>query len=424
MQSQGETISCVQKRGWPNSGISDVSDSMVASMQEAVDRARQFRHDIHAHPELAFQENRTSSIVSQRLKELRFQVHTGLARTGVVGVLPGNGRGPSIGLRADMDALPIEERPTPGKDKPYISTHKGTMHACGHDGHTSMLLGAAELLAQRWKENPYSGDVVLVFQPAEENEGGGKEMVEQGLFSQFPVSQIFALHNWPGMPVGTIGLCDGPIMAAYDRFDLTVRGEGCHAAMPQFGDDVILVASEIVQALQKLTSRNHPFEPSVLSITKFHAGDAYNVLPATAELAGTLRTFEPQHRERLIQEIERTIYGMAGANGVQASVEWKDGYPATINEKKATQLARKTALDLVGSEGLMDPVQPSTGSEDFGYMLQRVPGCYAWIGNGPGEGGCLLHNPAYDFNDEILETGIRYWVQLVENFFAEPGAAS
>ncbi|MBU41974.1 MAG: peptidase M20 [Spirochaetaceae bacterium] len=390
---------------------------MAQLVQEAAARARRFRQDIHAHPELAFQEHRTSQIVASRLEELGYEVHSGLARTGVVGVLRGKEGGPGIGLRADMDALPILEQPTPGKDKPYISRNEGTMHACGHDGHTSMLLGAAEVLANRKTREPFAGDVVLIFQPAEENEGGGKEMVEQGLFTKFPVSQIFALHNWPGMPAGSIGLCEGPIMAAYDRFDLTVEGEGCHAAMPQFGDDVILIASEIVQSLQKLTSRNHPFEPSVLSITKFHAGDAYNVLPARANLAGTLRTFDPGNRDRLIGEIERTALGLASANGVRAKLEWKEGYPATINERNATELARKTAMQVVGAESVVDPVQPSTGSEDFGYMLQSVDGCYAWIGNGPGEGGCLLHNPAYDFNDEILETGIRYWVQLVENFF-------
>lgn len=390
----------------------------MVSLDNVVERARQIRHDIHAHPELAFQEHRTSKIVQDTLTELGYEVHTGLASTGVVAILRGKGNGPALGLRADMDALPILEQPTPGKEKPYISTHSGTMHACGHDGHTSMLLGAAMVMADRI-EDPYEGDVVFIFQPAEENEGGGKAMVDEGLFHRYPVERIFALHNWPGMEAGSLGLCEGPIMAAYDRFDLTVSGEGCHAAMPQFGDDVILVASEMVQSLQKLTSRNHPFEPSVLSVTRFHAGDAYNVLPATAELSGTLRTFEPAHRTRLINEIERMIQGMAAANGVKAKVSWKEGYPATINDAASVELARKTALEVVGPGRLVDPVQPSTGSEDFGYMLQSVPGCYAWLGNGPGEGGCLLHNPAYDFNDEILETGIRYWVKLTENFFAE-----
>jgi amidohydrolase len=391
---------------------------MIAESQvhEAGQRAIRIRHDIHAHPELAFEEHRTSGLVAARLKELGYQVHTGIAATGVVAVLPGKGEAPSIGLRADMDALPIEEQATPGKSKPYISTLPGLMHACGHDGHTSMLLGAAEVLMNRAAQESFPGDVVLIFQPAEENEGGGKRMVDEGLFDRFPVQQIFALHNWPGMPVGSIGLCNGPIMAAYDRFDLLIRGEGCHAAMPQFGDDVILVSSEIVSSLQKLTSRNHPFEPSVLSITKFHAGDAYNVLPASAELAGTLRTFEPEHRERLIFEIERLAQGMARANGLEATVQWKTGYPATINEEGAVNLARRTAREV--SSNVIDPVQPSTGSEDFGYMLQRVPGCYAWIGNGPGDGGCLLHNPAYDFNDDIMEMGIRYWLKLTENFFS------
>lgn len=366
------------------------------------------RRDIHAHPELAFHEERTAAIVARELGRYGLEVHTGLARTGVVGVLrAGSGRR-MIGLRADMDALPLTEL----NEFPHHSKHPGRMHACGHDGHTAMLLGAARYLA----EHPdFDGAVAFIFQPAEEAEGGAAVMIEAGLFEQFPVESVYGLHNWPGIPVGEMAIMPGPVMAGTCGFEITVRGHGCHAAMPHQGVDAIVAASHLVQALQTVTARNlHPCEAAVVSVTQFHAGSAWNILPEEAVLRGTLRSFKPEVQEQVERAIERLCGGVAAAYGAQIGVAFEHRYPPTVNTAPEAALCLRVARSFLGEDKVQTDALPSMGAEDFAYMLREKPGCYVWLGNGPGTGGCTLHNPHYDFNDDALPVGITYWVRLVQ----------
>ncbi|WP_303786264.1 M20 aminoacylase family protein [Azovibrio restrictus] len=366
------------------------------------------RRDIHAHPELAFHEDRTADIVARELERYGLEVHTGLARTGVVGVLrAGSGRR-MIGLRADMDALPLTEL----NEFPHHSRHPGRMHACGHDGHTAMLLGAARYLA----EHPdFDGTVVFIFQPAEEAEGGAAVMIEEGLFEKFPVESVYGLHNWPGIPVGEMAIMPGPVMAGTCGFEITVRGHGCHAAMPHQGVDTIVAASHLVQALQTVTARNlHPCEAAVVSVTQFHSGSAWNIIPEEAVLRGTIRSFKPEVQELVERSIERLCSGVASAHGAQIGVTFDHRYPATVNTAPETEACRRAARSFLGEDRVQTDALPSMGAEDFAYMLREKPGCYVWLGNGPGTGGCTLHNPHYDFNDDALPVGITYWVKLVQ----------
>jgi len=367
------------------------------------------RHDIHAHPELAYQEKRTSALVAERLRAWGIEVHEGLGGTGVVGVIR-NGNSPRmIALRADMDALPIEE----ANGFAHRSQHKGCMHACGHDGHTTMLLGAAEYLAAH---RDFDGIVVLVFQPAEEGRGGAAAMIADGFFERFPVQSIFGMHNWPGMPAGQFGIAPGPVMASADRFDIQITGKGAHAAMPHQGTDTVLAGCQLVSALQMITARTvDPLDAAVVSVTQFHAGDAYNVMPERAALAGTVRTLGPQTRDFVLASVQRVCDGVAAAHGVGIELSWKGGYyPATINTQPEAEVCRDVAQAVVGQDKVVWAPLPSMGAEDFSFFLQHRPGCYVWLGNGPTEGGCLLHNPSYDFNDDVLALGASYWVRLTE----------
>ena len=368
------------------------------------------RRDIHAHPELAFNENRTADIVARELERYGLEVHRGIAKTGVVGVLRTGTSSRMVGLRADMDALPLCEL----NEFPHHSKHQGKMHACGHDGHTAMLLGAARYLA----DNPdFDGIAVFIFQPAEESEGGAAVMIEDGLFERFPVEAVFGLHNWPGIPVGQMMAMPGPVMAGTCAFEISVRGHGCHAAMPHQGIDAIVTGSQLVQALQTVVSRTlHPCESAVVSVTQFHAGEAWNIIPEEVILRGTIRTFKPEIQEAVERAIERLCSGIAAANGAQINVHFDHRYPPTVNSPAEAKFCQQVAAEVFGADKVLTDILPSMGAEDFAYMLNEKPGCYVWLGNGPGTGGCTLHNPHYDFNDELLTLGASYWVNLVRRW--------
>lgn len=380
-------------------------------------RARQselsrIRRDIHAYPELAFDEHRTGDVVARHLEALGIETHRGIGRTGVVGVIRAGSSTRAIGLRADMDALPITERNT----FEHCSRHAGRMHACGHDGHTTMLLGAAEYLA---KHRNFDGTVVLIFQPAEEGEGGAPAMLADGLLERFPFEMVFGMHNWPGLPVGSFGVFPGPVMASSDQWEIHLHGRGAHAAMPQQGLDPIVAGAALVQSLQSLITRTRdPLEPAVLSVTQFHAGEAYNAIPDRAYLMGTVRALSHHERDRLEDAIGVVTNGIAAAHGVRAEYTYRRGYPPTINDAAAAAVCAQAAAQVAGATGVLANLRPSMGAEDFAYFAQARPGCYVWIGNGPGEGGCTLHNPNYDFNDEALPIGASYWVRLVETALA------
>lgn len=374
-------------------------------------RIAAIRRDIHAHPELAFGEHRTADVVARHLETIGVDVHRGLARTGVVGRIScGSGRR-AIGLRADMDALPLDEL----NNFAHCSQFEGTMHACGHDGHTAMLLGAAEALVAVRDAGGFDGTVYLIFQPAEEHEGGGKVMVAEGLFERFPMEMVFGLHNWPGLEAGRFSVLEGPVMAGADRFEIIVTGRGGHAAMPHLGTDTVVAGAALVQALQTLVSRaTDPLEPAVVSVTRFHAGHADNVLPEKAVLGGTVRTFRPELQSALEDGMRRVCVGIEATYSVQVALHYERGYPPTINAPAATAVCIEAAREVAGIDGVRLDLKPSMGAEDFAYLSQVVPGCYVWLGNGPGAGGCMLHSPHYDFNDEVIPVGIRYWTTLVK----------
>lgn len=374
-----------------------------------------WRRELHAHPQTAFEETFASEFIASKLQSWGIETHRGLAQTGVVGVISGRGAGGSsvsrlktIGLRADIDALDIQEQ----NDLPYRSKFAGKMHACGHDGHTTMLLGAAKYLAET---RNFSGTVCVIFQPAEENEGGGRVMVEEGLFDRFPCDAVFGMHNWPGIPVGQFGVCSGPIMAAFDVFEITVKGQGTHAAMPHLGVDPIVAAAQIVTALQTIASRNvNPLDQVVLSITQFHGGDTWNVIPTEVKLRGTVRTFRQPVQDMVEANMRRIITGVAASFGGSADLHYDRRYPATINTAQETEWASATAVEIAGEDRVDTNVAPCMGSEDFAFLLQQRPGCYLWAGNGPADNGRVLHNPKYDFNDDLLPIGATYWARLAE----------
>lgn len=373
------------------------------------------RRDLHAHPELAFKESRTADIVARELTRYGLEVHRGIAGTGIVGILrKGSGRR-SIGLRADMDALPLLEK----NEFPHRSRVEGCMHACGHDGHTAMLLGAARYLADNLSRVNFDGVVHFIFQPAEESEGGALRMIEDGLFDRFPMDAVYGLHNWPGLPAGEMVVLEGPVMAGTCAFEIKVHGRGCHAGMPNQGVDTILAGATLVQALQSVVARNlHPCESAVVSVTQFHAGEAWNIIPDDVVLRGTLRSFKPEVQELLEKAIERITGGIAATFGAQITVHFDHRYPPTINSVPEARLSREAAAATLGAAAVRSDELPSMGAEDFSYMLREKPGCYVWLGNGPGSGGCTLHNPHYDFNDAVLPLGISYWVNLVKTALA------
>lgn len=367
---------------------------------------RTVRRDLHRHPELAFKEKRTAAVVAGLLREWGIEVHEGIGRTGIVGVIANGNSDRAIGLRADMDALPIRE--TSGTA--HASVHEGIAHSCGHDGHTAMLLCAARYLAETRR---FEGRVQLLFQPAEEGQGGARAMVEDGLFERFPCAEIYALHNWPSLPAGTIATRPGPIMAAADRFEITVRGAGGHAGQPHLASDVILCAAQIVTGAHTLVARRiDPAANAVLSITRVEGGSTHNVLPSEVRLTGTVRTFDPLVQDRLEAALRDWVEQAAKAGGCSATMEYVRYYPATINDASCTQHALEAARALFGGALLADA--PAATSEDFAFMLQQVPGAYIWLGSRVGDHSPPLHDPAFDFNDDVLPVGAALLAALAE----------
>jgi amidohydrolase len=383
----------------------------VADLQPDI---QAWRRDIHENPELLYDVHRTAAFVADRLKEFGCdEVATGLGRTGVVGVIKGkkpagNGEIKVIGLRADMDALPIHEE----TNLPYASKTSGKMHACGHDGHTAMLLGAARYLAET---RNFAGDAIVIFQPAEEGGAGADAMIKDGLMDRFGIEQVYGMHNSPGLPVGAFSIRPGPIMAATDEIDINITGLGGHAARPHICIDSVLVGSQVITALQTIVSRSiDPLESAVISICEFHAGHARNVIPQTAELRGTIRTLMPQVRELVEKRVREVIAGVAQITGATIDLVYKRGYPVTVNHAAQTDTAIRIAKEIAGEANVLSTA-PLMGGEDFSYMLQARPGAFIFCGNGNSAG---LHHPAYNFNDEAIVYGTSYWIKLVENTLA------
>jgi len=376
------------------------------------DEIVEIRHRIHQHPELGFEELRTSDLVAERLAAWGYEVHRGLGKTGVVGTLKAGSGTRSIGIRADMDALPIQE--TTGL--PYASRRPNTMHACGHDGHTAMLLGAAKQIAESRK---FNGTVHLIFQPAEEGQGGAVQMMKDGLFRLFPCNAIFAMHNMPGFPEGKLVFRAGPFMASADRAEIVIKGVGGHGAFPQKTIDPVVVAASIVMALQSIVARNiDPQDPAVVTVGAIKAGDAPNVIPPDATMSLSIRALDPAVRKSLRSRITALAKAQAESYGATAIVNYREGFPVLVNTEKETAFAAQVAKELVGEENVILDPRPLMGSEDFACMLEELPGCYLLIGNGDGEGNCMVHNPGFDFNDRCIPIGSAYWTRLVERFLS------
>ncbi len=387
-------------------------NSPIEKMRAYHAELRAIRHDIHAHPELAFQENRTSDLVADRLSSWGIEVHRGLAKTGIVAVVKGKktSSGRAVGLRADMDCLPMHETGT----VPYKSRHAGRMHACGHDGHTTMLLGTARYLAET---RDFDGTAYLIFQPAEEGGGGGKVMVEEGLFERFPANEVYAVHNWPGLPPGQMSVRPGPVMAATDEIVVTLRGKGGHAAMPQLTVDPVIISAQVISALQTIASRNvNPLDAIVISVCSMETSQTgvFNVIPDFVKLIGTVRSFRPETRDLAEARIKEIVAGIATALGGRAEIEYKRGYPSTINSEREALFAAKVGERVFGKGNVFTDAEPTMGGEDFSYMLQACPGAYVFLGQGGGPTGCFLHNPGYDFNDEVIPLGAGYLAALIE----------
>jgi len=379
------------------------------------------RRDIHSYPELKFTEFRTSELIATQLTQWGIKTHVGLGKTGVVGTIEGLlGSGKSIGLRADIDALPLQEH----NQFAHASKNEGKMHACGHDGHTAMLLGAAHYFSTN---RNFKGKIHFIFQPAEEGGGGAREMMADGLFTLFPCDAVFGMHNWPGMPEGSFGVIPGPMMASSNEFTITIKGKGAHAALPHNGADPVFAIAQLASSLQSIITRNKkPVDTAVLSITQIHAGYASNVIPNDAWLGGTIRTFTTPVLDLLEQRLREIAQGTALAFNCTAEVEFERNYPPLINHQAETLFAQKVIKDNFGDNQFIDSIEPTMGSEDFAFMLEKVPGCYVFIGNGDGDhravghgmGPCHLHNPCYDFNDHLLPIGASYWAHLAKTFLA------
>ena len=382
------------------------------------------RRDIHAHPELCYEEQRTAELVARQLSEWGIAVHRGLGQTGVVGTIVGRDGGASgraVGLRADMDALPMHESNTFA----HASQHPGKMHACGHDGHTAMLLAAAQYLAQH---RDFDGTVQLIFQPAEEGGAGARAMIEDGLFEQFPVEAVFGMHNWPGMPAGSMAVSPGPVMASSNEFKITIHGKGGHAAMPSNCIDPVPIACQMVQAFQTIITRNKkPIDAGVISVTMVHTGEATNVVPDHCELQGTVRTFSTEVLDLIERRMRQVAEHTCAAHEATCTFEFERNYPPTINTPAEAAFARQVMVDIVGEAQVLAQ-EPTMGAEDFAFMLQAKPGAYCFIANGDGDhralghggGPCTLHNPSYDFNDELIPLGATYWVRLAQAWLARP----
>ena len=393
---------------------------LIPEIQAAHGEIQTLRRTIHTHPELRYEEMQTSELIASKLAEWGLEVHRGLGKTGVVGVLRRGNGSRSIGLRADMDALPIQELNT----FDHRSRNEGRMHACGHDGHMAMLLGAARHLA---KHGEFDGTIVFIFQPAEEGGAGAKAMIADGLFERFPVDAVFGIHNWPGIPAGHFGVTEGPIMASSNEFRIDIKGVGSHAALPHNGRDPVFTAVQIVNGLQGIITRNKkPIDTAVLSITQFHAGDAVNVVPNEAWIGGTVRTFTTETLDLIESRMRAIAENMAAAYECTVDVSFLRNYPPTVNSVSETQFAAEVMKEIVGAEAVDTNIEPTMGAEDFSFMLLEKPGCYAFLGNGDGGhreaghgvGPCMLHNASYDFNDQLLPVGSTYWVQLAMKFLA------
>jgi hippurate hydrolase len=376
------------------------------------DELTEWRRDIHAHPELCYQENRTSDLVAKHFASFGIEVTRGIAKTGVVGTLKAGTGNRAIGLRADMDALPLHEK----NEFSHRSRHDGRMHACGHDGHTTILLGAARYLA---KTRNFDGTVHFIFQPAEEGGGGGQKMVEEGLFERFPAEAVYGLHNAARHPVGKFFTRPGPVMAASASFDLQVMGRGAHAARPESGHDPVVAAAHVVTALQSVVSRTiSPFDTAVVSVTQIHGGDAYNIIPEEVLIRGNCRAYRTEVMDRMEVNIRRVAENTAAAHGATARLDFRRGYPPLVNHARETEIACDAAALVVGEANVDRNGAPRMASEDFSYMLEARPGAFIFLGNGDGEGTCDVHNPRYDFNDEILPVGASYFARLVETTLA------
>ena len=383
---------------------------IIGQITDFADELKSWRHDLHAHPEICYEEVWTSDYIAARLSEMGITVHRGFGKTGLVGVLKGKSdTGRAIGLRADMDALPMSE----ANDVPYKSTIEGRMHACGHDGHMTMLLGAAKYLSAH---PDFDGTVYFIFQPAEEGGAGGQAMIDDGLFTQFEMQSVWGMHNWPGLPEGQFAVHDSACMASADNFSLTIFGRGGHAAMPHQSADPVIAAASVIQNLQAIISRQtDPLDPAVLSITKMQGSTAYNVIPDQVVLGGTARAILPETRARIEASIRSVSAQTADAFGCSVEIAWHAGYPPTVNHKSQAEIAARVSASLVGTENIIRNPAASMGAEDFAFMLQEKPGCYIWIGAGPAIDGKMLHNTGYDFNDELLPLGASYWVELVRS---------
>ena len=394
---------------------------ILPEILESAESIAQIRRNIHAHPELRFEEKRTAELVAEALSSWGIPVFKGLGKTGVVGRLDGDlGPGKMIGLRADMDALPLQEKNTFA----HASTNPGKMHACGHDGHTAMLLGAAQYLSNH---REFKGSVIFIFQPAEEGGAGAQEMIEDGLFEQFPCDAVFGLHNWPGLEEGHFGVTNGPMMASSNEFSIEIQGKGGHAALPHNSADPIMAGVQIAQALQTIITRNkRPVDAAVISITQFHAGKTSNVIPDAAMLGGTVRTFTLEVLDLIERRLHEIANQVASAFDCKADVEFKRNYPPLINHERETLFASHVMKELVGEARVNTRIDPTMGAEDFAFMLLKKPGCYVFLGNGDGDhrmtghgmGPCHLHNPSYDFNDALIPVGVNYWVRLAQTFLA------
>ncbi|NCX50336.1 MAG: amidohydrolase [Burkholderiaceae bacterium] len=392
---------------------------ILPEILESTPSIAEIRRNIHAHPELRFEEQRTSELVAEALSSWGISVYKGMGKTGVVGRLDGDlGPGKMIGLRADMDALPLQEKNTFA----HASQNPGKMHACGHDGHTAMLLGAAQYLSNH---RDFKGTVIFIFQPAEEGGAGAQEMIEDGLFEQFPCDAVFGMHNWPGLEEGHFGVVSGPMMASSNEFVIDIQGKGGHAALPHNSADPIMAGIQIAQALQTIITRNkRPVDAAVISITQFHAGETSNVIPDTAMLGGTVRTFTLEVLDLIETRMHEIANQVASAFDCKANLTFKRNYPPLINDEQQTEFAAQVMKELVGNERVNTRIDPTMGAEDFAFMLLKKPGCYVFLGNGDGDhratghgmGPCHLHNPSYDFNDQIIPVGINYWVRLAQTF--------
>lgn len=385
--------------------------SIYKEIQAMHAEMREWRQHFHQFPETAFEEVNTAQFISSKLQSFGLEVHEGLAKTGVVACLSAGTSTKKIALRADMDALYIDEK----NELPYKSQHKGKMHACGHDGHSAMLLGAAKYLASHAN---FDGTVYFIFQPAEEGRAGAKQMIDDGLFELFPADCVFGLHNFPDIPLGHFAIKTGPMMASFDCFEITVSGQATHAAMPHLGNDVMVAAAQIITALQTIVSRNiNPADPAVLSITQIHGGNTWNAIPDSVVLRGTYRCFNPEVQQLIKEKLMQLVESIVQCFDLMAQIDINpenSGYPVTSNSNAEAAIAIEIAQSVVGLDKVDLSPQPSMGSEDFSFMLHEKPGCYVWLGNGSSDGDCLLHNPHYDFNDEILTVGASYWVKLVE----------